>query len=488
MAHGRAPANNPAISQPSTCLTSSSLVPGQPPTNGSRPAWQGDEREGHQKRFLACWRGGNAQQGAQTFPKSHLCPVSAHCSQPFSCFCKQHAGKPSAPRCILPAPGAQLSTKEPENTPALCLHLDEPALPPGQSPAGRQNRAAAALGRDAHTSPAAGSSGGPPRPPAPHRGGPRATSRVRGSLCQPLSTRRMLQRPAATGGGGRQEGSCPTGEEKFTVTGWCPVGKAGLESCLSAPFPSPFPTASAPHGEGSGHPPQLPTTTPARPPRTLPCSWEAAGSSRTKSPSSGSHRGGHLRRKQRPRGYPRPLRGTPPRHPPSRPRSSPWAHGARCPPPVRGSARLRSARLGPGAERGGAGAAEGSARPQPPVPGPGGRWWVVGGTAMEHPPWGAARRAGSPQRDPAHPAPSWRPPALPQRLPGCIGEWGARGSPPASPGALPSSGCGEQQPPAGHPAAQRLASPRGAAAASRFASCPRPSFLLPAAPAWRRAG
>lgn len=178
----------------------------------------------------------------------------------------------------------------------------------------------------------------------------------------------------------------------------------------------------------------------------------------------------------------------PPPAPPSRPRSSPWAHGARCPPPVRGSARLRSARLGPGAERGGAGAAEGSARPQPPVPGPGGRWWVVGGTAMEHPPWGAARRAGSPQRDPAHPAPSWRPPALPQRLPGCIGEWGARGSPPASPGALPSPGCGEQQPPAGHPAAQRLASPRRVAAASRFASCPRPSFLLPAAPAWRRAG
>lgn len=63
----------------------------------------------------------------------------------------------------------------------------------------------------------------------------------------------------------------------------------------------------------------------------------------------------------------------PPPAPPSRPRSSPWAHGARCPPPVRGSARLRSARLGPGAERGGAGAAEGSARPQPPVPGPGGR-------------------------------------------------------------------------------------------------------------------
>lgn len=363
MAHGRAPANNPAISQPSTCLTSSSLVPGQPPTNGSRPAWRGDEREGHQQRCLACWRGGNAQQGAQTFPKSHLCPVSAHCSQPFSCFCKQHAGKPSAPRCILPAPGAQLSTKEPGNTSALSLHLDEPALPPGQSPAGRQNRAAAALGRDAHTSPAAGSSGGPPRPPAPHRGGPRATSRVRGSLCQPLSTRRMLQRPAATGGGGRQEGSCPTGEEKFTVTGWCPVGKAGLESCLSAPFPSPFPTASAPHGEGSGHPPQLPTTTPARPPRTLPCSWEAAGSSRTKSPSSGSHRGGHLRGKQRPRGYPRPLRGTPPRHPDP----GPGAHRGRMVPAARRlcAARRGSARLGSARGRSGAGLGLPRAQPAP---------------------------------------------------------------------------------------------------------------------------
>lgn len=243
MAYGRAPANNPPISQPSACLTSSSLVPGQPLTKAPCPARRGDEREGHQQCFLACWRGGNAQQGAQTFPKSHLCPVLDHCSQPFSCFCKQRAGKPSAPRCILPAPGAQLSTNKPGNTPALYLHLDEPALPPGQSPAGRQN-CAAALGRDARMSPAAGSSGGPPRPPAPHGGGPRATSRVRGSLCQPwlsppAARSACVQRPAATGGGGSQKGSFPAGEGKFTVatgcsgqpgTGWCPVGKAGLES------------------------------------------------------------------------------------------------------------------------------------------------------------------------------------------------------------------------------------------------------------------
>lgn len=59
-------------------------------------------------------------------------------------------------------------------------------------------------------------------------------------------------------------------------------------------------------GTGAGTP--LPSIT-----RTLPGSWEAAGTSRTKSPSSSRH-GGHLReRKERARGYPpsRRFRGAP---------------------------------------------------------------------------------------------------------------------------------------------------------------------------------
>lgn len=400
MAHSRAPANNPVISQPSTCLTSSSLIPGQPPTNGSRPAWRGDEREGHQQRFSACWRGGNAQQGAQTFAKSHLCPVSAHCSQPFSCFCKQHAGKLSAPRCILPAPGAQLSTKEPGNTPALCLHLDEPALPPGQSPAGRQNHSAA-LGRDARTSPASGSSGGAHRPPAPTPG--RSPGHKQG---QGLPLSASLHPPHAPETGcNRRRGSCPTGEEKFTVTGWCPVGKAGQESCLSAPFPSPSPTGSAPHGVGS----QLPPNLPGAPPVHVTGLLGSGGEQQDKEPEQRQPPRGTPAEEAETQGLPTAPPRDPPPAPPSRARSSPWAHGARCPPPVRGSARLRSARLGPGAERGGAGAAEGSARPQPPVPGPGGRWWIAGARRWSIPrgaqPVGQGPRSATPRIQPLPGAP-----------------------------------------------------------------------------------